>query len=677
MHPLARRNAQPELAQPARDAPRQRLGAEPAGDLDRLDEALLVVEQREHQRTVIRPADVAEGVCRPAPVAPEHRRMRCGLRWVELDRDPGDGRTRCHPNRAPADQTAGRPGLVQQRLEPLGRHRRAGGQRPLGLELDERRQTLRLARANGLRREIGEALGRIRVAAAYGQLGERRLGDELRDADALLELGARDPFGLVPLPCPQLQPRERDGDVRGEVVHLVLLGVDDRLPGIPNRRLGLRPGHQCVAEVAESARRLVLVADLVRKRVRLEEWRDLLVVDVEGDAAEIDQHVGAGALVAEPGRELERSFPPEERLVVVLREILELGEAAVGAGKLDRLAERLEDLDRLERLRARGIAVARVPVEPGQDLGAAANRCGVAQDGPLRDRALDRTEGVIEPVDRVGGGRQLFERRRPLVRGQPVEERRRAAVVGVRLAVRVDRRRAPRRHERIVGDDALGARRFGVVDDVGRVGVGRQERRKDLGVEPPSGRDRDARPDRVARELVAELHVPRVNLEQRPALRLLRSRRPVGQDGVEHGGGDTVRDDRDELDEPPFVVGEPGEASTDGVRNRTGQLVGRAGGEQLRDVERVAPGRGVDVVGTVAGERRDRARGERLELEHRRRRGENGVYRMARRRLTVPAREQEQHRERADAAREQGDHIQRRLVGPVHVLEHEHGRPRR
>ena len=270
-HPLARRNAQPERAQPARDAPRQRLGAEPAGDLDRLDEALLVVEQREHQRPVVGPADVAVSVGRPAPVAPEHRGMGCGLRWVELDRDPGDRRARRHPNRAPADQTAGRPRLVQQRLEPLCRHRRAGGQRPLGLELDERRQSLRLARANGLRREIGEALRRIRVAAAHSQLGERGLGDELRDADALLELGARDPLGLVPLPCPQLQPRERDSDVRGEVVHLVLLGVGDRLPGIPNRRLGLRPGHQRVAEVAESARRLVLVADLVREGVGLEE----------------------------------------------------------------------------------------------------------------------------------------------------------------------------------------------------------------------------------------------------------------------------------------------------------------------------------------------------------------------------------------------------------------------
>ena len=401
------------------------------------------------------------------------------------------------------------------------------------------------------------------------------------------------------------------------------------------------------------------------------------MVDVEGDAAEVDQHVRARALVAELRRELECPFSPEERLVVVLRKILQLGEAAVGAGELDRLAERLEDLDRLERLRARGIPIARVPVEPGQDLGAAADRCGVAQGGPLRDRALDRAEGVVEPVDRVRRGRQLFERRRPLVRGQPVEERRRAPVVGVRLAVRVERRRPPRRHERVVRNDVLGARRFGVVDDVGRVGVGCQEGREDLGVEPPSGRDRDARPDRVARELVAELHVPRVNLEQRPALRLLRGRRPAGQDGVEHGRCDTVRDDRDELDEPPFVVGEPGESSTDGVRDRTGQLVGRPGGEQLRDVERVAAGCGVDVVGTVAGERRDRAGGQRLELEHRRRRGEDGVHRMTRRRLTVPAREQEQHGERADAAREQGDHVERRLVGPVHVLEHEHGRPRR
>ena len=174
--------------------------------------------------------------------------------------------------------------------------------------------------------------------------------------------------------------------------------------------------------------------------------------------------------------------------------------------------------------------------------------------------AIDRSiacERVLEPVDRVRRARQLLEDGRTLGRGKPVEECGRAAIVGVRLAVRVERRRPPGRDERIVGDDVLRARGLGVVDDVGGIGIGCEERREDLGVEPPARRDRDARSDRVARELVAEAHVARVDLEQRPALGLLRRRGPVGQDDVEHGGGDAIRHDRDKLDQPPLVLGQP------------------------------------------------------------------------------------------------------------------------
>ena len=112
---------------------------------------------------------------------------------VELDVDPGDGGPRRDADRAPADERPGRSRPVEERLEPLERQRRARGQRPLGLELDERREPLRLARSNGLRREVGQPLAGIRVTAPHGQLGEHGLRHELRDADALLELGPRRP----------------------------------------------------------------------------------------------------------------------------------------------------------------------------------------------------------------------------------------------------------------------------------------------------------------------------------------------------------------------------------------------------------------------------------------------------------------------------------------------------
>ena len=248
--------------------------------------------------------------------------------------------------------------------------------------------------------------------------------------------------------------------------------------------------------------------------------------------------------------------------------------------------------------------------------------------------------------------------------------------MGVRLAVRVERRRPPSGHEREVGDDVLGAGRLGVVDDVGRIGLGREQRRKDLRVQLPPCGNRDARPDRVAGELMAEADVARVHLEQRPALGLLRRRRPAGQDGVEHRRGDAVRHHRDELDQPPLLLRQPRDAAADSIRDRARQLVRRARGEQLGDVERVASGRGVDVLGRVPGERSDRARGQRPELDDDRGGGHGRVHRVARRRLAVPAREEEHHGQRADSPREQGDHVERRLVGPVHVLEHEHRRLR-
>ena len=284
---------------------------------------------------------------------------------------------------------------------------------------------------------------------------------------------------------------------------------------IAHRRLRLSPGHQRVAEVAESACRLVLVADFVREGMGLEERRCLSRVDVQHDAAEVDEDVCASAFVPEPSREVERALPPDQRLVVVLREILELGETAVGAGELDRVSEWLEDLDRLERLRPRGIAVARMPVEPRLDLRAAPDCRRFAQRRPLRDRAVDCVERVVEPVDGVRGARQLLERGRSRRSVKSIEKRRCSAIVGVRLAVGVECRCAPSRHERVLRDDVLRARRVGVVDDVGRIGVGCEQRGKDLGVELTSRCDRNARSDRVARKLVAETHVSRVNLEQR------------------------------------------------------------------------------------------------------------------------------------------------------------------
>ncbi len=100
----------------------------------------------------------------------------------------------------------------------------------------------------------------------------------------------------------------------------------------------------------------------------------------------------------------------------------ELREPAVGTGELDRLAERLEDRDRLDRLRPPESALARVPVEPGHDPRAAAHGQLVVQIPIDGDRAFDRRERVLEPADEVRGDRQLLEHGRVIGLWQPLDE---------------------------------------------------------------------------------------------------------------------------------------------------------------------------------------------------------------------------------------------------------------
>src|SRR5206468_6917953 len=76
-------------------------GTEAARDDDRLDERLLVVEERQHQRAVVIPPDGAEGVGSTAPVLPLHRVVRVGDMAVDLDLNTVDGGPRRGP-RPPA-----------------------------------------------------------------------------------------------------------------------------------------------------------------------------------------------------------------------------------------------------------------------------------------------------------------------------------------------------------------------------------------------------------------------------------------------------------------------------------------------------------------------------------------------------------------------------------------------
>ena len=273
----------------------------------------------------------------------------------------------------------------------------------------------------------------------------------------------------------------------------------------------------------------------------------------------------ARGLVAEPVRELERPFAPDDRALGSTRRGSRAARARCTPGELDRLAERLQDLDRLQRLAAGGVAVAHVPVQPGQDQRAAAERRPVVERGPLRDRALDRRKGVLEPVDGVAAVASSSStaacRLRDAGRGGSTRAGSGSTPPGSSRAAAARRAASAR-----IRDDVLRARGLGMVDDVGRIRVGSQEHLEDLGVEPPTRGDREARPNRVSCQLVPEPHVARRRREQLPAA-------PAPPPRAAHAGItasstqvlESVRHDGDELDQAARVVVEPRRTSEDGV----------------------------------------------------------------------------------------------------------------
>ena len=218
-----------------------------------------------------------------------------------------------------------------------------------------------------------------------------------------LDLVPRDALGLVPLAGSQAQPGDHRRRVRGEGVHLVLLGVGERLL---SRSAAPPPAraqqHQRVGEVVRAH------ASPRAGRRRRRRWRAPRAAcrspsrsSCSLGGADVDERVGARALVAEPGRELERPVAPQNACSGSSASIAELRQPAVGAGQLDRLAERLEDRDRLARLDPRCVAVAREPVEPRQRPA-----CSGRPPPRRRDRRRSRSPARSRRTRRRAGRRR-------------------------------------------------------------------------------------------------------------------------------------------------------------------------------------------------------------------------------------------------------------------------------
>ena len=206
------RHRQPELAHAPRDAARQRLRAEVARDLERLDERLLVVEHRQHQAAVVGPARRRRSR-RPPPASSRASMSACG------DGRPGGSISTSSPAtfaQAPkriASRVLRRPSSSARRI------RSTGIGPPFVSAHSAASSSAGTTRCGSPVRSACAARSasrsaRVVVAAADGEVGEHRAGEDLRHGRLARDLGEHDPLGLVPVAGAQLEPGDDGREVR-------------------------------------------------------------------------------------------------------------------------------------------------------------------------------------------------------------------------------------------------------------------------------------------------------------------------------------------------------------------------------------------------------------------------------------------------------------------------------
>ena len=408
------RNARPELAQPLRDVPRQWLGTQPPSHVERLAQRLLFPGAREHQRSVVVPPGGAErsGGRRPVAARDERIGRRLG-QSVDADVDARERR-----GRVEAHHRAALVGAALDHLpKPFERRPRTGQQSSLGHQLEHGKHPLEVARALCLSVEPEEAFFGVRVAAAQRELGEERPGKQPRDRAAVRRFDGGDPLRLSPGSRAQLQPRARDLDVRLHVPNLVLGGMRDRLVDVRRRLVRQPPAEEDVAEVAGRTDCLVPVLRLVGDPPRVEARRDLGGIGRDVARRERDERVHTHLLAADPGPDAECPVRPFPRGRELAGDHRELREAAVRAAELTRVAERLENLDRLRPQLARAGAVACEPVQAGQHARAAPDGLGAVEIAPDLARLLECGERLRQAVAVVGDPARLLEDRGAVASG--------------------------------------------------------------------------------------------------------------------------------------------------------------------------------------------------------------------------------------------------------------------
>ena len=209
--------------------------------------------------------------------------------------------------------------------------------------------------------------------------------------------------------------------------------------------------------------------------------------------------------------------------------------------------------------------------------------------------------------------------------------------------------------------------------------LGERGERRLVQLEPPLGRNRVL--DREAGELVAEDRSGPFRAEHAGRETLVEPFHLITGDRAEEPELRLRRDDRHRLEHRATRRRETGCTGEDGVPHRLGNRVD-SGGESLDDEERVSAGLVVELVrvGTVRlGELCDRRRGEpgQPQAADRAARGqlaEDDPQRICELEPVVAVTGDRECGDPLDPADEQAKDVERGLVRPVDVLEHEHAR---
>jgi len=546
------------------------------------------------------------------------------------------------------------------------------------------RQPLQLAgRARQVPR-IVEGRARCRLAPAGLQPAQRDQGRAEADPRLLAEMQRGPGVGLRRRPVAAQEP-----EVRAHPEQVLRVAVEVALGGEAQRAVEVGGDARVVAaahqrggrQVDQGARRVVVVPGAGGAREGLLDQRSpsFVLVGAEQRRADVRQGVGDGLGVAELPAEPDRSLAESDRLVVALREHRQLRAPAERQRQLATLREPLEHGDRPVahgfglRSVTRPPQHARQPPQVVADAPGVAGRLVQLQQGPAR---LQRALG--QPAQ-VGLDRHALQcLRGPRHVGALHGGEGRLPVLE-RLAVPARSARRPRGRGREPADGARVARAPRVVGQPGGIrSVLGLERLQHHAIQRSTVDRRDLVLDRPACELVAEAQrlAPHAEDPRVDAGVDRRGRRAHGLREQPQLGG--ARDHGSELDHGPCLRAQRGDPLGQRVTDAHRHAAVLRGGQRLGDEERVAARQGVQVGRITAGapaEQRDGVRRQRRELDASHavagQRAEHATHLGPLAQRVGPARHHQASARTREPARQQRHEVERRVVGPVQIVDHE------